>query len=111
MPDSSRLVGEEPVVESGSVLLWPDDASFTIQITDLTFTIVIVNDHRIPQLDPQRVSRSAMTVKINIWQQSNPSFKFKVGTLWSNDLYLSVYVQPIEAGRYVLHYTFSNKRP
>jgi hypothetical protein len=110
MPESSKLVGNDQVVETGSALLWPDDPSFTIQITDLTFTIVIVSDHETPQLDPQRVSRNQMTVKVNTWQQSGPSFKFKVGTLWNKELYLALYAQPVEAGRYVLHYTFSTKR-
>jgi hypothetical protein len=111
MAGSPRWTGNDQIVESGSVLLWPDSPIFMIMITDLTFTIVIVNDHKKPQLEPERVSRNTMNIRVNTWQQSNPSFKFKVGTLWDNDLYLAIFVQPLEAGRYVLHYTFLNKMP
>jgi hypothetical protein len=111
MAESLRWTGNDQIVESGSVLLWPDDPSFNIRITDLTFTIVIINDHKRPQLEPERVSHNTMNIRVNRWHQPNPSFKFKVGTLWDNDLYLAIFAQPVEAGRYVLHYTFSNKRP
>lgn len=38
----NRFVGNNEVIESGSVLLGADDPEFTIKISELTFTIAVV---------------------------------------------------------------------
>ena len=109
MTESQKLVGKSSVIDSGSVVLGPDDDSLTIVIQNLTFTIMVVNDPRAERLNPERRSPNQMLIKINTYQGGDLTFKFKVGTLHGRELYLAINLD-IHANHRIIAYTFSTSR-
>jgi hypothetical protein len=106
---SKLLVGNNSVVESGSVVLGGDEDDFTIQISDLTFTIRVVRSQAKAPLDVTRISRDKMLILVSTWYSSDTVFKFKVGTLWNRELQLALSVEP-KQNFHIIHYTFSMVR-
>jgi hypothetical protein len=108
MASTSRFIGRDPVLESGSVLLGPGDILFSITIDDLSFEIGFTHDPFEEQVKAEPTSRRSMRVILNTYQTTAPTFKGKVGTLHGNDLYLSLHLTPLE-NFHLLTYTFSRK--
>jgi hypothetical protein len=109
MTETTRWIGTNAVLDSGTVMLGVDDGPFAVTISGLLFIIEIINDPRSPALDPQRESRERMRVKINIANQVPTQFKFQVATINSRDVYLAVRVSR-DINFYLLTYTFSVAR-
>jgi hypothetical protein len=108
MPESKKFLGGNPIVETGTVLLGPDDELFQIEISDLTFFIRFLHDNVQPPVKTEQVGARGMRVSINTWHTGAPQFKVKVGYIWENDLFLAVRLEPQQNFR-VLTYTFSMK--
>jgi hypothetical protein len=109
-PATTRHLGKNAVVESGCALLGGDDSDFSIQIYDLTFTIAVTSGQSSGPVEPIRQSRDKMLIRISTWYSSSSVYKFKVGNLEENDLYLALYVEPIQ-NFHKITYTFSLKKP
>jgi hypothetical protein len=101
-------LGQNDVVETGAVLLGPDDADVRFTIFNSTFFISFVQDPNSPGVACESISADKIRVKVNAYRQTNPTFKVKVGQLWHKDLYLAVRSQSSEDYR-LLTYTFSIK--
>jgi hypothetical protein len=105
MPDVERLVGAEPVVESGSIVVSSGE-TFTIKLYGLTFEVVL--HARTSGLAVETVSQATdkMLIRINTFHRTNLAYKFKVATLWDRELYLALVIDPKQSAT-VIHYTFS----
>jgi hypothetical protein len=51
-----------------------------------------------------------MLIRVSTWYSTDSIFKFKVGTLLSDDLFLAIHVEP-KQNFHIVTYTFSIKRP
>jgi hypothetical protein len=110
MVEIQRYVGRDRVIDSSSVVLGPDDdGSFRIVYSGLVFDIHIFQDLKAPAIDPQRVSRSQMDIKINTANQVPNIFKFKAASVQYEDIYLAIHVDQVQ-NYYVVAYTLSARK-
>jgi hypothetical protein len=98
--------GNNPVVDSGSVILGPDEEPLTIKIDNLTFKLFVIDDRSLPPITPNRVSDNLMEIKFNIWQGTNPTFKFQVGHVRGGNLHLAVRITS-QFNYRIIAYTFT----
>jgi hypothetical protein len=88
MPEAARFLGTNSVVEAATVLLGPDDGSFQINISDLSFSFHFLHDGQQPAIQTEQIGRQTMRVSLNTYQTPSPTFKVKVGFIWGTDLFL-----------------------
>jgi len=110
MPESPRFIGADSVIESGSIILSSGDSDFRIQISDLTFEIILKGGRSGGAVQPIAISPNKMQITISTFYTSNLAYKFKVGTLWNKELYLALIVET-KQGAFVVTYTFTTKGP
>jgi hypothetical protein len=108
MPEPTRYVGNNVVVEAGSVLLGPDDDSFQIQFSGLKFSIRFLHSWTVPPVSTERIDETGMRITLNTFQTNEPTFKTNVGSLWGKELFLAIRVEVHQNFR-TLTYTFSMK--
>lgn len=108
MFESKAWVGDEQVVESGSVLLGPNDDTFRVTVYDLTFSFFFVHDSHRQPVHTEPTGRNGMRVTLNTYQTTTPIFKSKVGFFAGNDLSLAIRAQSLENFR-LITYTFTIK--
>jgi len=110
MPSLQKYVGGNTVVDSGSVVLGPDDGRFTVIIDNLTFIISAIQEPRTERLSVVRESHDKLIIKINTTQGGDLTFKFKVGNLMGRDLSLAIHLEAHDSYS-IFTYTFSMSRP
>lgn len=110
MSEFTRFAGTSLVIDSGTVILGPDDPSLTIDLQGLQFSITHIDDQKAEPITTEIRSRTHVVIKINTWQGGDPTFKFKVGMFQGRDLYLAVRLDVHYSYR-IITYTFSQKRP
>ena len=108
MSNFPTYVGKSIVVESGVVVLGPDDDSLTVDIRGLKFEIATANDRSLAAITTATIARDHVKITINVWQGGDLTFKFKVGTISGRELNLAVNLDVHENHR-IITYTFSQR--
>jgi hypothetical protein len=110
MARAELWAGDHLVVDSGTVLLSPDEETLTIRIENLNFFVSIIAVRTADPVTVERAARDRMNIKINTWQGGDLTFHFKVGSVEYMNLYLTIKVEVINAFR-LIQYTFTKVRP
>jgi hypothetical protein len=102
------FAGDFEIAASGSAIVGAREW-LTISIEGLTFSITSIHDGKQGSITTETKSRNQILIKINTWQGGDLTFKFKVGTLRSLDLYLAVHLD-VHDNYHIVTYTFTRQK-